>query len=104
MGAKICRLLDSIDPSPSSVFRNLLCYKMDYQQKELFQFMANESHKVRGTALFLAELYIQLQNVNREMILCYDHYIGRQYIILHLNICFRMVHVWYQSRNIFWAH
>lgn len=28
--------------------------------------MNNETHKVRNTTLFLAELYIQLQNVSAE--------------------------------------
>lgn len=36
---------------------------MNYSQEENMQFMTNEAHKVRGSTLFLAELYIQLQNV-----------------------------------------
>lgn len=64
MGAKICRLLDAIVASPTSAFRQLLCCKMSYNQEENIQFMTNESQKVRGTTLFLAELYMQLQNVS----------------------------------------
>lgn len=63
-GARLCRLLDSIDPSPTSLFRRLLCCKLQYNDTELIQYMNdNETHKVRNTTLFLAELYIQLQNV-----------------------------------------
>lgn len=62
MGARICRLLDGIIASPNSVFRQMLCLKMNYTQEENRQFMKNEAHKVRGTTLFLAELYMQLQN------------------------------------------
>lgn len=64
MGAKICRLLDAIDASPNSQFRSLLCMKMAFNQEENQQFMTNEAHKVRGTTLFLGELFLQLQNVS----------------------------------------
>lgn len=62
-GARLCRLLDSINPSPDSKFRHLLNCKLEYNDQEIVQFMNNETHKVRNTTLFLAELYIQLQNV-----------------------------------------
>ncbi|KAJ6647101.1 Polyadenylate-binding protein-interacting protein 1 [Pseudolycoriella hygida] len=62
MGARICRLLDALDASPDSVFRHLLRLKMNYNQEENLTFITNDAHKVRGTTLFLAELYIQLQN------------------------------------------
>lgn len=66
-GARLCRLLDSIDPTPNSLFRRLLCCKLQYNDTELIQFMNdNETHKVRNTTLFLAELYIQLQNVSSK--------------------------------------
>lgn len=61
-GARLCRLLDGIDPNPDSVFRRLLCCKLQYNDTEIIQYMTNETHKVRNTILFLAELYIQLQN------------------------------------------
>lgn len=64
MGARICRLLDALDASPESVFRHLLRLKMNYNQEENMSFITNDAHKVRGTTLFLAELYIQLQNVS----------------------------------------
>lgn len=65
MGARLCRLLDSIDGRPSSLFRSLLCLKMDDHQTKLQQFIfSNEKRKVRGTVLFLAELYMQMQNVS----------------------------------------
>lgn len=34
--------------------------KMDFQNNEQVQFMANEQRRVRGTTLFLAELFVQL--------------------------------------------
>lgn len=37
---------------------------MEYNEEENIQFMTNESQKVRGTTIFLAELYMQLQNVS----------------------------------------
>lgn len=65
IGARLCRLLDSIDVRPESLFRSLLSLKMEDHQKLLQQFIyGNEKRKVRGTALFLAELYMQMQNVN----------------------------------------
>ena len=64
-GARLCRLLDSVDPTANSLFRRLLCFKLQYNDAELIQYMSeNETHKVRNTTLFLAELYIQLQNVS----------------------------------------
>lgn len=63
IGARLCRLLDSVDARPDSLFRHLLSLKMDDHQKKLQQFIyGNDKRKVRGTALFLAELYIQMQN------------------------------------------
>lgn len=70
-GARLCRLLDSIDPTQNSLFRRLICYKLQYNDSELIQYMNdNETHKVRNTTLFLAELYIQLQNVSKTMFDC----------------------------------
>lgn len=63
-GARILRLLDAFNPTPNSVFRKLLCLKMEYNEEENIQFLTNESQKVRGTTIFLAELYMQLQNVS----------------------------------------
>lgn len=66
-GARLCRLLDSIDPTQNSLFRRLICFKLRYNDSELIQYMNdNETHKVRNTTLFLAELYIQLQNVSNN--------------------------------------
>lgn len=62
MGARLCRLLDSVETHPNSVFRTLLCLKMDDHQSKLQSFIINEKRKVRGTTLFLAELYMQMQN------------------------------------------
>lgn len=64
-GARLCRLLDGLNPSCESMFRTLLCRKLEYNDGEIAQFINNETHKVRNTILFLAELYIQLQNVNK---------------------------------------
>lgn len=67
-GARLCRLLDSVDPTPNSLFRRLICFKLQYNDTELIQYMNdNETHKVRNTTLFLAELYIQLQNVSNVL-------------------------------------
>lgn len=64
MGARLCNLLDSLDESPKSVLRTLLTMKMTHQHSELQGFMTNEQIKVRGTTLFLAELYMQLRKPN----------------------------------------
>lgn len=62
MGARLCNLLDDLDPSPDNQFRTLSRMKMTDQLQQLQQFMQkNEQHKVRGTTLFLAELYMQLR-------------------------------------------
>lgn len=34
--------------------------KMDFQNQEQVQFMNNDQRRVRGTTLFLAELFVQL--------------------------------------------
>lgn len=59
-GARLCLLLDNLDLAPKSTFRNLLGMKMDFQNQEQVQFMNNEQRRVRGTTLFLAELFVQL--------------------------------------------
>lgn len=64
IGARLCRLLDSIDARPGSTFRSLLSLKMNDHQGKLHNFIFSEKRKVRGTALFLAELYMQMQNVS----------------------------------------
>lgn len=85
MGARICRLLDAIDATPNSMFRGLLKMKMDFNQQENQHFMTNEAHKVRGTTMFLAELFLQLQNVSIYIAklcnfdyLCLTVFAGRQ--------------------------
>ncbi|XP_059608969.1 polyadenylate-binding protein-interacting protein 1 [Phlebotomus argentipes] len=62
MGARLCQLLDSLSLQQSNVFRTMLCLKMNHHKMEMERFMLNEQHVVRGTTLFLAELYIQMQN------------------------------------------
>lgn len=64
MGARLCKLLDSLDENHAGVLRQLLSMKMSHQQSELQGFMTNEQIKVRGTTLFLAELYMQLRKPN----------------------------------------
>lgn len=64
MGARLCKLLDSLDEDSSGELRPLLSMKMSHQQSELLGFMTNEQIKVRGTTLFLAELYMQLRKPN----------------------------------------
>lgn len=64
MGAKLYRLLDLINPQPSSVFRRLLNCKLTYHQEEVLNYMTHEQAKVRATTLFLAELYMQLKSVS----------------------------------------
>lgn len=67
MGARLCKLLDSLHEDPSSVLRQLLGMKMNHQQSEFQNFMTHEQVKVRGTTLFLAELYMQLRKPNDIM-------------------------------------
>lgn len=64
MGARLCKLLDSLDENPKSVLRQLLNMKMTHQHSVLQGYMTNEQIKVRGTTLFLAELYMQLRKPN----------------------------------------
>lgn len=53
--------MDNLDISPESTFRTLLLMKMDYQHTEQVPFMQNDQRRVRGTTLFLAELFVQLK-------------------------------------------
>ncbi|XP_055374429.1 uncharacterized protein LOC129607431 [Condylostylus longicornis] len=63
MGAKLYNLLDSIDRKSESMFRCLLTFKLTYHKEEIINFIKNKGqHKVRGTTLFLAELYMQLRD------------------------------------------
>lgn len=64
MGARVCRLLDGIVATPDSIFRELLSFKMQDTQHQNKVFIKNEANKVRGSALFLGELFLQLQNVS----------------------------------------
>uniref|UniRef100_A0A336KQ32 CSON013530 protein n=1 Tax=Culicoides sonorensis TaxID=179676 RepID=A0A336KQ32_CULSO len=66
IGARICNLLDDLEPSNNSLFRNLLKMKMDFEKQELVPFLQNEQSTVRGTTLFLAELYMQLRRPNES--------------------------------------
>ncbi|KAG5676043.1 hypothetical protein PVAND_005898 [Polypedilum vanderplanki] len=59
-GARLCLLLDSLDLSSTSTFRNLLVMKMDFQNTEQIPYMQNDQRRVRGSTLFLAELFVQL--------------------------------------------
>ncbi|KAH8234282.1 hypothetical protein KR038_006261 [Drosophila bunnanda] len=62
MGAKLYNLLHMLNPKPDSLFHTLLKCKLDYHQEEVTKYMrSNEHQKVRETALFLAELYMQLR-------------------------------------------
>ncbi|CRL01072.1 CLUMA_CG014225, isoform A [Clunio marinus] len=60
-GARLCLLLDTLDLSSNSTFRNLLVMKMEFQNTEQVPFMQNDQRRVRGTTLFLAELFVQLK-------------------------------------------
>lgn len=62
MGARLCKLLDSLSNGPNLALRELLRLKMEDQSGELPQFMKHEQVKVRGATLFLAELYMQLRD------------------------------------------
>uniref|UniRef100_A0A2M4CP67 Putative thyroid hormone receptor-associated protein complex subunit n=1 Tax=Anopheles darlingi TaxID=43151 RepID=A0A2M4CP67_ANODA len=71
MGARLCKLLDSLDENPESVLREMFQLKMEDQQNELKQ-MNHEQLKVRGTTLFLAELYMQFRNPHVQSTLTKD--------------------------------
>lgn len=64
MGARICNLLDELEPADDSLFRTLMRLKLEFEMQELMSFMQNEQHVVRGTTLFMAELYMQLRRPN----------------------------------------
>ncbi|XP_053963573.1 polyadenylate-binding protein-interacting protein 1 [Anastrepha ludens] len=62
MGAKLYNLLHMLNLKKDSLFHTLLKCKLDYHQQEVLQYMqSNQQQKVRETALFLAELYMQLR-------------------------------------------
>lgn len=67
MGARLCQLLDSLDDRLESLMRQLLRLKMEDQQNELPNYMKQEQVKVRGTTLFLAELYMQLRSPHHKL-------------------------------------
>ncbi|XP_064535841.1 polyadenylate-binding protein-interacting protein 1 isoform X3 [Drosophila montana] len=63
MGAKLYNLLHMLNLKPDSLFHNLLKCKLDYHRAEVDKYMQSveQQQKVRETALFLAELYMQLR-------------------------------------------
>ncbi|KAM7343596.1 uncharacterized protein ACRADG_010581 isoform 1-T4 [Cochliomyia hominivorax] len=62
MGAKLYNLLHMLNPSKDSLFHTLLKYKLDFHQQQVREYMQKKQEaKVRETALFLAELYMQLR-------------------------------------------
>ncbi|XP_017865714.1 PREDICTED: polyadenylate-binding protein-interacting protein 1 isoform X2 [Drosophila arizonae] len=63
MGAKLYNLLHVLNSKPDSLFHTLLKFKLDYHRAELDKYMQSveQQQKVRETALFLAELYMQLR-------------------------------------------
>lgn len=68
MGARLCNLLDELEPSEDSLLRGLLRLKMNFEMQELVNFMQNETHTVRGTTLFMAELFMQLRRPSVSII------------------------------------
>uniref|UniRef100_A0A1A9X4B5 MIF4G domain-containing protein n=1 Tax=Glossina brevipalpis TaxID=37001 RepID=A0A1A9X4B5_9MUSC len=62
MGAKLYNLLHMLNPRQDSLFHTLLKCKLDFHQNEVKEYIKiNQQNKVRETALFLAELYMQLR-------------------------------------------
>ncbi|XP_030557696.1 polyadenylate-binding protein-interacting protein 1 isoform X1 [Drosophila novamexicana] len=63
MGAKLYNLLHMLNLKPDSLFHTLLKCKLDYHRAEVDKYMQSveQQQKVRETALFLAELYMQLR-------------------------------------------
>ncbi|KAM8714136.1 hypothetical protein ACLKA7_014307 [Drosophila subpalustris] len=63
MGAKLYNLLHMLNLKPDSLFHTLLKCKLEYHQAEVTKYMQSieQQQKVRETALFLAELYMQLR-------------------------------------------
>ncbi|XP_030372922.1 polyadenylate-binding protein-interacting protein 1 isoform X2 [Scaptodrosophila lebanonensis] len=63
MGAKLYNLLHMLNLKPDSLFHTLLKCKLVYHQAEVAKYMKSteQQQKVRETALFLAELYMQLR-------------------------------------------
>lgn len=62
MGAKLYNLLHMLNPSKDSLFHTLLKFKLDFHQQQVREYMQNKQEaKVRETALFLAEIYMQLR-------------------------------------------
>lgn len=70
MGARLCLLLDTLATTSVSVnlFRELMILKLAHDETELPLCMQQEQLKVRGTALFLADLYVQLNSDGEQRI------------------------------------
>lgn len=71
MGARLCHLLDTLaSTSVTSVnlFRELMILKLAHDETELPLCMQQEQLKVRGTALFLSDLYVQLNSDGERII------------------------------------
>lgn len=72
MGARLCHLLDTLastSVTSHNLFRELLILKLAHEETELPLCMQNEQLKVRGTCLFLADLYVQLNSDGEQRII-----------------------------------
>lgn len=72
MGARLCHLLDTLastSVTTHNLFRELLILKLAHEETELPLCMQNEQLKVRGTCLFLADLYVQLNSDGEQRII-----------------------------------
>lgn len=71
MGARLCHLLDTLATTSVSanLFRELMILKLAHDETELPLCMQQEQLKVRGTALFLADLYVQLNSDGEQRII-----------------------------------
>lgn len=66
MGAKLCQLLDVLAGTSDgpNLFRNMLCLKLAHHEQEMPVQLQEAQDMVRGSAVFLSELYTQLHNDN----------------------------------------
>lgn len=82
MGAELCQLVDSMVPLPNSLFEYLLGLKLDCHQQEISDHGRFSYDRVRSTTLFLAEMFLHLQDSGPRMREVADSIVSTMYHLL----------------------
>ena len=61
-GARLCSMYDSVSPPEESTFRACLLERCSTEESKIISGMESSEENMRGFAMFLAEIYTQLED------------------------------------------